>query len=322
MSEAVTPEPAAVDAPVSMDSIIEEIASGNQAEGDNLSEVVEELEGGQADEAARPEEDTTEAVENDEETAEAEPEAEDAPEPTYKVKVNGEEVEVPLSELTKGYSRERDYTAKTMALAEERKALQSKFASELQQQVEIFEALDPILSEARNIDWQALAASDPATYVQLKEAVDSRRAAVDQARARIAQASQGNPEAEAAAKAEEAQRETEALIKAVPELAEPEKLTAFAKSNVDFLIERGFEAAEIADLLDHRALQIIDDARKYREMKKSEAELPQKKVVPKPKAKALKSDNPDSSRPAKRLSANANYDQRMAHVLNELTQGS
>jgi hypothetical protein len=88
-----------------------------------LSEVVEELEGGQAEEAAEPDEDKTEAVETDEETAEEEPEeSEDEPEPTYKVKVNGEEVEVPLSELTKGYSREQDYTKKTMALAEERKA--------------------------------------------------------------------------------------------------------------------------------------------------------------------------------------------------------
>ena len=116
MSEAVTPETAAVDAPVSMDSIIEEIATGNPQESDNLSEVVEELEEGQADEAADPEKDETEAVETDEETAEEESESqEDTPEPTYKVKVNGEEVEVPLSELQKGYSREQDYTKKTMA---------------------------------------------------------------------------------------------------------------------------------------------------------------------------------------------------------------
>jgi hypothetical protein len=231
--------------------------------------------------------------------------------------VNGEEVEVPLSELTKGYSREQDYTKKTMALAEEKKALQSQFASELQRQVELFEQLDPILSEAKNIDWQALAASDPATYVQLQEAVKQRQAVVAEARAKIADASRGNPEAEAAQQAEMAQKETEALIKAMPELADPEKMKGFASEAVNYLRGSGFEDGEIAELIDHRALTIIDKARRYDAIEKSKAELPAKKIVPKPKAKALKSDNSDSSRPAKRMPAHASRDQRIAHVLNQ-----
>jgi hypothetical protein len=318
MTEAVTPETAAVDAPVSMDSIIEEIATGNPQDTEqSVSDVVEELEGGQAEEAAE-QEDATEAVETDEETTQEEPEQqEDEPEPTFKVKVNGEEVEVPLSELQKGYSREQDYTKKTMALAEERTKLQGQFASELQQQIELFESLDPILSEAKNIDWQALAASDPATYVQLKEAVDQRRAVVEAARAKVAEASKGNPEADAAAKAEEAQRETEALIKALPELADPEKMKGFATEAVNYLRGSSFDDGEIAELTDHRALTIIDKARRYDALEKSKTELPAKKVVPKSKAKPLKSDNSDSSRPAKRMPANASRDQRIEHVLNQ-----
>jgi hypothetical protein len=321
MSEAVTPETAAVDAPVSMDSIIEEIATGNPQEADEVAEVVEALEGGQAEEAAE-QEDATEAVEDDAETAEEEPKSEDEPEPTYKVKVNGEEVEVPLSELAKGYSREQDYTKKTMALAEERKAIQSQFANELKQTVELFESLDPILSEAKNIDWQTLAATDPATYVQLQEAVKQRQAAVAEARAKIAEATKGESATEQAQKAEEAKRETEALIKAVPELAEPEKLQGFATEAVNYLRGSGFEDGEIADLTDHRALLIIDKARRYDALEKSKAELPAKKVVQKPKAKALRSDNPDSTRPAKRLAPTASLDARVNHVLNELLQGS
>lgn len=322
MSEAVTPETAAVDAPVSMESIIEEIASGNPEEGAvALSEEVEETEAGQA-EAAEPEEDATEAVDDDAETDEEESEAEDEPEPTFKVKVNGEEVEVPLSELTKGYSREQDYTKKTMALAEERKTLKSQFAQELKQATDLFESLDPILSEAKNIDWQTLAQTDPATYVQLQEAVKQRQTALAEARAKIAAASKGDVEAQAATKQQEAERETEALIKAVPELSDPDKMKGFATSAIEFLRERGFDNSEIADLVDHRALLIIDDARRYRELKKAESQLPAKKVVPKPKAKALRSGNPDSSRPAKRLSPNASLDARVDHVLNELLQGS
>jgi hypothetical protein len=43
--------------------------------------------------------------------------------PKYKVKVNGEEMEVPLDELLKGYMRQADYTNKTKELAEQRKTL-------------------------------------------------------------------------------------------------------------------------------------------------------------------------------------------------------
>jgi hypothetical protein len=323
MTEAVTPETAAVDAPVSMDSIIEEIATGSPGESDELSSVVEELEGGQAEETAEQEDEATEAVETDEETAEEEPEAEvEQPEPTYKVKVNGEEVEVPLPELLKSYSREQDYTKKTMALADERNQLKSQFASELKQQIELFESLDPILSEAKNIDWQALAASDPATYVQLQEAVKQRQAAIEQARAKVAEASQGDTAAETARIAEEAAKETEALIKAMPELADPEKLKGFATESVNYLRGSGFDDSEIAELIDHRALTIIDKARRFDAIEKAKTELPAKKVVAKPKAKSLKSDNSDSSRPVKRLASNASLDARVNHVLNELIQGS
>lgn len=41
-----------------------------------------------------------------------------------KVKIDGEEVEVPVSELTQGYSRHADYTRKTQEIAEERQQLQ------------------------------------------------------------------------------------------------------------------------------------------------------------------------------------------------------
>ena len=43
--------------------------------------------------------------------------------PTYKVKINGEEQEVPLDEILAGYMRQQDYTRKTQELAEQRKAI-------------------------------------------------------------------------------------------------------------------------------------------------------------------------------------------------------
>ena len=44
---------------------------------------------------------------------------------TFNIKVNGQEVPVTLDELKAGYSRQSDYTQKTMQIAEERKALEA-----------------------------------------------------------------------------------------------------------------------------------------------------------------------------------------------------
>lgn len=321
-NETATPETGTVDAPVSMEDIISEIATGKEPadiEAEVVQELVEEAEEGHSEEEAD-EEEATEPTDEAEETDEEKPEETDDANPTHKVKVNGEEVEVPLSELLKGYSREQDYTAKTMALAEEKKNLGSRFARELEQHVKLFEALDPILSEARNIDWQNLAQADPAAYVQLRAAVDQRLAVVTEARRKIAAEREGETKAEQAQQAESAQAETKALIKAVPELADPKAMGSFAQNAVNYLRGTGYGDGEIAELTDHRALLIVDKARRFDEIEKAKATLPSKKVVSKPAARSLRTDGShSSSAPKPRFPGKAApLEQRLAFVTKEL----
>ena len=77
----------------------------------------EEAEQGQAEEQTE-EVETSDEVEYSEESEE--------PKPRYKVKASGEEVEVELDELIKGYQQGADYTKKSQALAEQRKALEAE----------------------------------------------------------------------------------------------------------------------------------------------------------------------------------------------------
>lgn len=56
------------------------------------------------------------------------------PETMYEVKVNGQTIKVPLSELTSGYSRQQDYTRKTTELAEQRKQYETQI-TEYQKQI-------------------------------------------------------------------------------------------------------------------------------------------------------------------------------------------
>jgi len=50
---------------------------------------------------------------------------EEQPKPKYKAKVGGEEIEVELDELINGYQRTADYSKKTQALAEQRRAVEA-----------------------------------------------------------------------------------------------------------------------------------------------------------------------------------------------------
>ena len=326
MNQAATPETGTVDAPASMDDIISEIAADAPAPAETaaeevVEELVEEAEQGQSEEEAE-DGDATDADDTGEETVEEEPEGEDEPEPTFKVKVDGEEVEVPLSELQKGYSREQDYTRKTMALAEERRTLEARFANELKQSLELFEQLDPVLQEARQIDWERLKSEDPATFVQYSDAVQQRLDLIGQQRAKIEQVEKA--QAEETQKAQEAERvqrldlAATKIIEAMPELAAEDKFSQFATESIGCLKDYGFTPDEISEALDERTLLLANDARRWRELQKAKQTLPAKKVVPKSQAKALKSGSDGSQAPKTRFPANAPRERQLDYIANQI----
>lgn len=84
------------------------------------------------DETTEPEQPATES----EQVEEPEP----PKEPTYKVKIDGQEQEVPLAELLSGYQRQADYTRKTQKLAEQQRLAEAVLAQSKPQQQQI----DPV----------------------------------------------------------------------------------------------------------------------------------------------------------------------------------
>ena len=127
-------------------------------------------------------------VQEDEEETEEEVEAQAEPE-LYKVIIDGEEVEVSLDELQKGYSRQSDYTRKTQQLAQQRKeaeALQqdyaqrvqylNQFAQQIQQQPDIPEPAWTADPQA----WERLRHEDPVQFVLEKDAARDRQLARQQ----------------------------------------------------------------------------------------------------------------------------------------------
>ncbi len=347
MDSTATPETGPVDAPASdstpMDHALKELYADMAEESADDDEVKTPDSEGQAEEAPGAEESATDPIEPDEEAEEATPDEDEAEaetpaeDPAYKVKVNGEEVEVPLSELLKGYSRTEDYKFKTMALADERRAVEAQkatverdvklqYANELKQQIDTFEALDPVLAEARQIDWAKLKAEDPATFVQYSDAVNQRIALIEGHREKIAaieseraQAMQAEAEAEAAQRMEVAANR---IVELMPELAEGTAFQEFANNNIGFLREVGFTPEEISEAIDDRVLVMADKARRWDALQKAKTGLPAKKIVPKSQVRSMTSDASDSSRSSRpKLRAGASREEAVAFALRELHKG-
>jgi hypothetical protein len=345
MDTTATPETGPVGASASIDDIMSEFETGEsptEAVDDIVSELVKDTEDEGEAKAPDAEESATDPTDEAEEAEEAPPEEDDdaetddtpAEDPVHKVKVNGEEVEVPLSELLKGYSRTEDYKAKTMALADERREVEARkatverdvqlqYANELKQQVDAFEALDPVLAEARQIDWERLKAEDPATFVQLSDAVNNRIGMIEQHRAKIAeiegqraQTLQDEAQAEAKQRMEQAANK---IVELMPELAEGNAFQEFANNNIGALREYGFTPEEISEAVDDRVLIMADKARRWDALQKAKTGLPAKKIVPKSQVKSMTSDASDSSRSSRvRFNPNASRDSKLDALVNAM----
>ncbi len=333
---AATPETGPVDVS-EMDSVIAEFMEDATPSPDTIDEVVQEMvkdpEGtGEAEpegEAPATEDDATEPVEDAEEPEQEAP----GDEQTVTVKVNGEERQVPLSEALAGYSRLEDYKAKTAEVAEQRRALEAQattleadikatYANQLEEATNAFAEFDPVLQEARKIDWDQLKATNPKAYVQASDAVNARLQQLDAMKLKVATVRQeAQQHQEQAAVQERAQRfdtAADKIVQANPELADQAKFEEYATQAVATLKAIGFTGEEIAGSLDDRVLTLADEARQWRAHKASLQSLPEKRVVAKSAVKPLASDGGSSRATAKRLSPNATRDQRLAHVVNEL----
>ena len=106
------------------------------------------------------------------------------------VKIDGKDVvltQEQIAEAYKGQLRQADYTKKTMEAAETRKAAESEInktraerqhlATTAQQNAQLLTA---VLAEQNKIDWNALAATDPAEWVKQRNLYDQRQSALAQ----------------------------------------------------------------------------------------------------------------------------------------------
>ena len=226
--------------------------SEESAPTEDVEESTEETQDEPLDEVSEEEEDSVEDEEESEEESE-EDEGEEEPD-VYAVKVNGEELEVSLDELVKGYSRYSDYTRKTQELSSERgkmAELQKQWASEISQsQVERQQYVDALgqfvqqsmvgLEQYANTDWETLREEDPIAFVTKKDEFRDAQERVRQAQAQQGIEQQKQEQEFAKIKHLALQEEHKRLVEAVPEWNDPEKRGTLAKDLSSYALTQGF----------------------------------------------------------------------------------
>ena len=241
----------------------------------------------------QPEESTNELeaaseVESDESDYSDEPEQVEEVKPRYKAKVGGEEVEVELDELINGYQRSKDYTQKSQALAEQRKAIDSErqhleyVKQERQAYAQKLQALDSFLSQQnKGEDLEVLKEIDPIGYA-VKVAEQSQRekqlSVVRAEQNRIAQQQQAEQQQNLQ---NHLKVESEKLSSMIPELSTP-KGDAIRKEIREYAKSVGWSDQELASVYDHRAVLTLYKAMKFEQLQKGKPET-MKKVQQAPK---------------------------------------
>ena len=236
--------------------------------------------------------DVNEVVDNEEALSENE-------ETLYDVTVNGNNQKVNLTELMKGYSRESDYTKKTMDLSNQRKeveSLQDNLKKEFEavkssrdQYAQQLDVLSKNLKQEENIDWEGLYQSDPAEYVKQKADSDKRKEALQ-----LAQQEQMRIQQEKRSEQEKVYQnyianERKILAEKLPVYADKNKAAEFTKRLSSFAKESGYSDQEIDMMVDHRAVLLLADAYRYNQLKKTK--LSDKKVNKAPRVVTSNASN-------------------------------
>ena len=241
------------------------------------------------------EEEAEEESEEESEEEEFDEDEQEEVEEVYSVKVDGEEIEVNLDELIKGYSRQSDYTRKTQELASERNQmaeLQQQWANEISQaqaeRQQYISALGQViqnqmagLEQYARINWEQLREEDPIAFVTKKEEFRDAQERVRQAQAQQYQEQQRQEAEIEKVRKLAVQEEYKRLVEAVPEWGDSDKRGKIASEISSYAIEQGFTQQELKDLIDHRSLIVLMKAQKYDALQKSDVKA--KKVKNKPK---------------------------------------
>jgi hypothetical protein len=202
---------------------------------------------------------------------------------TYRIKAAGEEKDVTLDELIKSYQLGTDYTRKSQAVAEERKAVEAE-RSAIQEAKQIrdtyaerLQIIEQMLNQPQqeeNLEY--LKETDPIGYAVKVAEMSQNEKQLMQVRAereRISHQQEYDRQEQLRYKINE---EAQKLVAALPEYADPVKGDAIRKDVRSYGKQAGFSDDELANVYDSRAVLTLWKAMQFDKLQASKPGITKK----------------------------------------------
>lgn len=276
-------------------SAIEGLLTGDDfpdTQADDTPQDAAEASPEEADNAAQedppPEEGQEDQEDGDAEEGEPQPTAPD--DMLYTVTVDGKPEQVSVKELSNGYLRQRDYTQKTQALAEERRQLEPQKA-QVSQERQQYAQLLPLVVQFLQTQHPPepppqLIDSDPIEYQRQRAHFDAhqRRLHASMAEQQRLAGLMANDRSQHLQKIVAEGREK--LFEAVPEWKDPKKWEADRQAVAKYAVELGYSEEEVGQATDPRAIIAIRKAMMYDQLmaRKPQPAAPATRNAPRPLA--------------------------------------
>jgi hypothetical protein len=244
---------------------------------------------------------------------------EEAEQPRFRVKAAGEEKEVTLDELIKSYQLGTDYTKKSQAVAEERKAVEAEKArieearylrDQYAERLQVIEQMLNQQPETENLEY--LKETDPIGYAVKVAELSQREKQLAQVQAERQRIAMQQDQERHEQLGHVIQAEARKLAEAIPEYADPQKGEIARRELREFGQKLGFSEQELSGVYDSRQVLTLWKAMQYDKLQSAKPGIT-KKVNEAPKVmKSGVSQPRDSNDELKKLKAKARQTGRVA----------
>jgi hypothetical protein len=264
----------------------------NSTNEDDESEEEETEESGSEAEDESDDEESEDESDDEEEDEKEDTDSAGKQDPVFTVKIDGTDKQVTLSELKRGYSGQQFVQKGMQEAAGQRKQAEEVYAALLNERQQIAQLYQQIqggqIATSPKAPSREMFESDPLGYMEAKMNYDEDVVKYQQQHEKFQQLSAQQSQAEQSARQAYLMREVETLKTVIPELGNPERAGKFKEQILIAGQAYGYTAEEISQVVESRALHVLRDAMKYREIMSGKKKADEKAQSARPKSAPIR----------------------------------
>ena len=194
---------------------------------------------------------------------------------SYRVIVDGKEMQVPLDELISGYQRGSSFTQKSQALADERREFEANAVAVQQERESYSTVLQQLQQQMEaaakpDLDWDRLERENPVQWLKLKQLERDRQAQIQAVREEQSRMQQVLNQQQEQDLENRLNTERTLVLEKIPEWADSEVQANEQRQLLEYGKQLGFTDSELNEIYDHRALIALRDAWRYNQLANGE----------------------------------------------------